>query len=97
MLINFEPSGEPLEDIPELDDLTCQCEKPDDQYLMEVDAGSVSFTHAPCGKPPGPWADDAFSMQPVAVTLHWTSDRDYWTGEVDAYGDITVNGIPASS
>lgn len=75
------------------DPTECLCPTPDDQYLMEVDCGSVYFKHVACGRPPGSWADEAFSMQPVAVTLHWTQDTDYWTGEVDAYGDITVNGI----
>lgn len=76
------------------DDLECRCPNRDDQYLMEVDCGSVYFTHAACGKPPGLWADDALSMQSVPVTLRWHATKDSYTGEVDdAYGDITINGL----
>jgi hypothetical protein len=94
MLISFEPVTTEVADGPDLNDMTCQCKDADDQYLMEVDVGAVGFVHAACGKPPGDWAEDAFSMQPVPVTLHWQASTDYWTGEVDAYGDITVNGLP---
>lgn len=87
---------EPSADAPDLSDFECRCPDPDDQYLMEVDCGSVDFRHAACGKRPGSWADDAFGMQPVAVTLRWHSSRDRWTGEVDAYGDVTVNGLEAT-
>lgn len=71
----------------------CQCPNRDDQYLMEVDCGAASLVHAACGKRPGSWVDDAVSMAPVPVTLRWHTDTDYWTGEVDTYADITVNGL----
>lgn len=93
--LGFGPAT-PLEDASEdVDNHDCQCIDPDDQYLMEVECGSVSFVHAACGKQPGPWADEAFGMEPVPVTLHWHASTDYWTGEVDAYGDVTINGLTA--
>lgn len=96
-MLAFEPvdPADVDSDVPDDAYHDCQCTDPDDQYLMEVDAGAVGFVHAACGKRPGDWADDAFSMQPVPVTLHWHFSTDYWTGEVDAYGDVTVNGLAA--
>lgn len=67
---------------------TCPCVNPYDQYLMEIDCGTAVFIHAVCGKPPGPWFEDAFTMRPVAVTLDCSE-----TDEGDAHGVITVNGI----
>jgi hypothetical protein len=96
-MLSFEPADLPcVDDVPIDAYLTCQCPNADDQYLMEVDAGSVGLKHAACGRPVGDWAEDALSMQPVPVTLHWHASTDYWTGEVDAYGDITINGLPAN-
>ncbi|MER5277746.1 hypothetical protein ABT025_18585 [Streptomyces sp. NPDC002809] len=83
-------------DVPDDAYATCQCPNPDDQYLMEIDAGSVGLRHTACGRPAGDWTDDAYSMEAVPVTLHWHVDKDYWTNEVDAYGDITINALPAT-
>ena len=94
-MLAFEPVDptDTDDDIPDDAYGGCQCPTPDNQYLMEVDCGSVNFVHAACGKQPGDWADESFHMPPVPVTLHWHVSRDYWTNEVDAYGDITINGL----
>ena len=92
--VTFHPIDDDLPNTgPDLTADECPCPKPDDQYLMQVDCGTASLVHAACGKRPAPWAGDAVSMAPVPVTLHWHTSTDYWTGEVDAYGDITINGL----
>lgn len=93
--LNFEPVNEPMADAPDLDDLTCRCPAPDDQYLLEIDASSVFLTHKACGKPVDDWAADALQLPPTAVTLKWTAVTDNHVGEVsDAWADLTVNGLP---
>ncbi|MFJ1782450.1 hypothetical protein ACIOKA_37725 [Streptomyces anulatus] len=98
-LINFESVDPPTGDEEDLTDAytTCQCPQPDDQYLMEVDAGSVMLRHAACRRPAAEWTDDGYSMDPIPVTLHWHATTDYWTNEVDAYGELTINGLPAAT
>ena len=90
--LHFQLVDEPEPgDAPNLD-VTCHCTNPDDQYLLEIDASSVHLTHAACGKPVGPWADDALQLAPTPVTLTWTKDTDRRSGEVaDAWGDLTIN------
>ncbi|MFF1713548.1 hypothetical protein [Streptomyces sp. NPDC058268] len=80
--------GEPA---PELE---CTCVPPDDQYVLEIESGSVFLVHAACEKPAQPWTDDSYSLCPTPVTLTWHSSRDYWTGEVDAVGELTINNLP---
>ncbi|MCX4885930.1 phiSA1p31-related protein [Streptomyces sp. NBC_00847] len=71
----------------------CPCPDPDDQYLMEIDAGSVFLTHKACGKQPRSWLDDAFSLDRIPVTLHWHDGRPTHAEDDDSsYGVLTVNG-----
>lgn len=78
----------------DLDDGTCNCDKPDDRYVMEIEEGRVNLTHAACGKAPN-WGDDwqevvFASSMPVRVVhdsncsgshMHshtFGCDCDYW-------------------
>uniref|UniRef100_UPI0030E03F43 hypothetical protein n=1 Tax=Streptomyces tubercidicus TaxID=47759 RepID=UPI0030E03F43 len=78
---NTMPRLELFEDAPDaeqetnLDDHTCPCENPDDQYVMEIDEGRVALHHAACGKAPnwGDWNDLVFSC-PVPVRAVWESN-----------------------
>jgi hypothetical protein len=72
----------------------CPCPDPDDQYLLDVDAGSVGLTHKACGKQPRQWLDDAFSLDRIPVTLHWHDGRPTLPDDDDnSYGVLTVNGL----
>lgn len=72
--------------------LECKCKDSDDQYLLEIDCGSVSLVHKACGKPHGSWLDDAFGMDRIPVTLHWHEGRPtYPDYDADSYGVLTVN------
>lgn len=76
-----------------LADRECRCPDPDDQYLMQIDCGSVFLTHKACGKQPGSWIDDAFGTSEMPVTLHWHPDPPRAADDDDgSYGVITVNG-----
>ncbi|MET7713726.1 phiSA1p31-related protein [Streptomyces sp. NPDC005407] len=79
---------------------TCGCAEPDDQYLLEIDEGSVHLTHQACGKPPrGDWWQDTLSLAQVPVTLtvepYGNCDGTEWHGEhrcdcgVIAAADVT--------
>lgn len=77
----------------DLDDGTCPCENPDDQYVMDIEEGNVYLRHAACGKVPN-WGDwnDLVCSGPVPVRAVWESnctgshrsgytlscDCDYW-------------------
>lgn len=78
-------------------ELGCTCGAPDDQYVLELESGSVFLVHAACGKPAQHWTDDDYSLSPIPVTLTWHSIRDYWTGEVDAVGELTINNLPCTT
>jgi hypothetical protein len=88
-----EPSFEPDPD-------ECSCELPvDPRYLLQIEEGSVSLTHAACGKqPPTAWGDwhDLIDMQPIPVTLEWTPECDGypWHGltacDHGAYIEVTL-------
>lgn len=70
----------------------CPCTDPDDQYLMEIDAGTVFLVHKACGKQPRSWLDDAFSLDRIPVTLHWHDGRPTHPEDDDnSYGWLTVN------
>ncbi|MDX3672668.1 phiSA1p31-related protein [Streptomyces europaeiscabiei] len=71
----------------------CDCPDPDDQYLMEIDAGTVYLTHKACGRSPRAWLDDAFSLDRVPVTLHWHDGRPVHPDDDDnSYGVLSING-----
>lgn len=64
----------------------CPCPTPDDQYLLEIDAGSVFLTHKACGKTPrGDWWQDSLSLLQVPVTVtpvpYGICDGSEWHGE----------------
>lgn len=68
-----------------LADSECPCLKPDDQYLLEVDAGSVSLVHKACGKQARGDYLDLVEMAPVPVTVtavpYGGCDGAEWHGE----------------
>ncbi|MGW2384343.1 phiSA1p31-related protein [Streptomyces sp. NPDC001658] len=71
----------------------CPCKDPDDQYLMQIDAGTVYLTHKACGKPPRAWLDDAFGTHEMPVTLHWHHHGPTAADDDDSsYGLLTING-----
>ncbi|MFE7780334.1 hypothetical protein [Streptomyces nigrescens] len=88
----------------DLDDDTCPCENPDDQYVMEIDEGRVALHHAACGKAPnwgGDWEELVFSS-PVTVRAAWESDctgvhySDYTFGcDCDHWVQVTLPGESA--
>ena len=51
---------------------TCGCEKPDENYLLNIDCGTVELKHATCGKPPRwtDWPDISFSNT-IAVAVKY--------------------------
>lgn len=72
----------------------CPCLDPDDQYLMQIDAGTVYLTHKVCGKQPRSWLDDAFGTNQIPVTLHWHYDGPTAAYDDDnSYGLLTINGL----
>ncbi|MFJ9380164.1 phiSA1p31-related protein [Streptomyces sp. NPDC101455] len=91
MFQNVQP--QPLDDEPGLSTYECACVDPDDQYLVEIDAGTVFLTHKACGKTPQAWLDDAFSMGRVAVTLHWHHEGATHEDDDNAHGVLTINGL----
>lgn len=83
----FEPS-DPFAPADMLDPTECECPcpNPDDQYLLEIDEGSVLLTHKACGKAPlGDWWQDTLSLMQVPVTLthepYGNCDGSAWHGE----------------
>lgn len=71
----------------------CPCADPDDQYLMQIDAGTVFLTHKACGKQPRSWLDDAFGTDEIPVTLRWHHDGPTAADDDDnSYGLLTING-----
>ncbi|WP_330479924.1 hypothetical protein OG301_38965 (plasmid) [Streptomyces platensis] len=72
----IEDAQDAAQDV-DLDDNTCPCESPDDQYVMEIEEGQLYLRHAACGKVPnwagGDWRDLVFSG-PVPVRAAWESD-----------------------
>ncbi|MBD3550825.1 hypothetical protein [Streptomyces sp. SP18CM02] len=52
-MLDFQRVDPPISDEEDLAGAytTCQCPTPDDQYLMEVESGSVMLRHAACGLP----------------------------------------------
>lgn len=81
---------QPEPDDIDLSSLECRCPNPDDQYTLEIQYDSMSIKHVACGLPLGSWADDALSMGPVPVTMTWHSTADYYSGEVDAWGELAI-------
>jgi hypothetical protein len=70
----------------------CPCPDPDDQYLMDIDAGAVNLVHKACGKQPRQWLDDAFDLRQIPVTLHWHDGRPVHADDDDnSWGVLTVN------
>jgi hypothetical protein len=90
------PAPECLDRLIEQQNTSCNCQKADDQYLLEIDASSVHLTHAACGKPIGEYATDALQLPKTPVTLKWTQIRDERSGEVeDVWADLTINPVGA--
>ena len=79
----------------------CTCSQPDDQYLMEIDNGSVSLTHRACGKQPRGDYIDLVEMARIPVTVkaepYGNCDGSQWHGEYRCDCGIvlvpTVNGL----
>ena len=75
-------------------DVECPCPNPDDQYLLEIDAGTVFLTHKACGKTPKQWLDDAYSLDRIPVTLRWYNGRPAHPEDDDnSYGLLRINGL----
>lgn len=51
----------------------CPCEKPDENYLLDIESGQVGLRHQACGKRPrlyDDWEDDCFGEEiPVRVQV----------------------------
>ncbi|MGW6602265.1 hypothetical protein [Streptomyces sp. NPDC055036] len=90
---------DPLEDAP-TGDSECSCPDPDDQYLMEIDCGSISLTHKACGKPMAGDLMDSFFVDRIPVTVtaqpNGNCDGSAWHGEYRCDCGIslvaTING-----
>jgi hypothetical protein len=68
------------------DDVECPCPEPDDQYLLEIEEGSLFLTHKACGKSPrGDWTD-VFHLDQIPVTVqahpYGNCDGSEWHGEL---------------
>lgn len=75
---------EPVE--PEgVNDFDCSCPDPDDQYLLEIDNGSVSLVHKACGKQPYDDYVDMVELPQIPVTVkalpYGNCDGREWHGE----------------
>lgn len=68
-----------------LDESECPCPKPDGQYELSIDAGSVLLTHKACGKQPRGDYLDLVEMAPIPVTVkaepYRGCDGGAWHGE----------------
>lgn len=78
-------------DDPHPSEYQCQCEKPDDQYTLEIDCGDVILTHTQCGKTAADWLEETHGMAPIPVTLKWFGGYDAYSGEYDGYSELTIN------
>lgn len=88
MTLSFQAvdgEADQAEDAVDLADIECSCENPDDQYLLEVDAGSVILVHKACGKQPCGDYLDLVELPPTAVTVtaepYGNCDGQEWHGE----------------
>ncbi|MER6092517.1 phiSA1p31-related protein [Streptomyces bluensis] len=89
----FELAEPPSPDQLHPSNFECPCINPDDQYLLEIDAGAAVLVHKACGKQAQGWLDDAFSLDRIPVTLHWHDGRPTYPEDDDgSYGWLTVNG-----
>lgn len=81
-----------------LADSECSCLKPDDQYLLEVDAGSVSLVHKACGKQARGDYLDLVEMAPIPVTVtavpYGGCDGSEWHGEYRCDCGIALVATP---
>ncbi|MFD7922467.1 hypothetical protein ACFV3R_24985 [Streptomyces sp. NPDC059740] len=104
-LLNFDHLLDGDQTEPDVDDGSCACQKPDDQYLMAIEEGQVSLRHATCGKPPnwGDWTDLTYS-DPVPVRAEWKREgsctgahySDYtYACDCDHWVQITLPGETA--
>jgi hypothetical protein len=80
-----DPEAEQAEDALGFDDTECSCEKPDDQYLLDIDQGAVSLVHKACGKQMHGDYHDLVEAGPVPVTVkavpYGGCDGQQWHGE----------------
>ena len=76
---------QPFDEDDTLADSECPCVEPDDQYLLEIDAGSVSLIHKACGKQPRGDYTDLVEMPQIPVTVkaepYGNCDGGAWHGE----------------
>lgn len=67
------------------DDTECGCQNPDDQYLLEIDAGSVVLIHQACGKQMRGDYLDLVELPRIPVTVkaepYGNCDGSQWHGE----------------
>ena len=101
-LVNFHLVEDADGDEPDLDDGTCQCEKPDNQFRLEIEEGQVSLIHVACGKtPPASWGDwnDLVYMSPIPVRVEWepNCDGSLWHGDHMCDCGASVNVTPPAS
>ena len=90
-----DPEDHPSE--PARDD--CPCEKPDGQYLLEIDAGSVFLTHSTCGKPPRDSSEMVENLQlaPIAVQIQPENNCGGWhetSCDCGFWAQATILGLP---
>jgi hypothetical protein len=79
----------------------CVCPNPDDQYVLEVDAGSVFLIHKACGKQPAGDYLDLLQVDRIPVTVtaypYGNCDGSQWHGEHRCDCGVvlvaTVNGL----
>ncbi|MEU3099644.1 hypothetical protein ABZ690_34290 [Streptomyces sp. NPDC006967] len=99
MQLNFAKADDDTQaDGPDLDE--CPCPKPDDQYLLEIDAGSVFLKHTACGKPPRASGEmvETLQLDPVSVQIRPESNCTGWHYEYscdcDFWAQATITGLP---
>lgn len=84
--ITFLPAPSDAFDAPaNLEDAECPCDNPDDQYVLEIDAGNVLLHHRACGRPPRGDYLDLVELPRTPVTLkavpYGNCDGREWHGE----------------
>ncbi|MET8765507.1 hypothetical protein [Streptomyces sp. NPDC004658] len=81
----------------------CPCPKPDGQYLLEIDAGSVFLTHRACGKPPRDSNEmvENLHLAPVLVQIQPENNCTGWHYEYscdcDFWAQATIPGLPTQA
>lgn len=97
----IEPVTADLPDQPEPEPDHCRCPKPDDQYLLEIDAGSVFIKHAACGKQPrNSDMSESLQLDATPVQIRPESNCTGWhesSCDCDFWAQITIPGLTSQA